>query len=85
MCIRDSRDTGTHDFSVRIHSEVTVSMQVQVKGEIEEIPAEQETESLQTDQNDAEQGSESLQADQNDVEKDLDKNETVISQKNAEG
>ena len=28
------RDTGTHDFSVRIHSEVTVSMQVQVKGEI---------------------------------------------------
>ena len=65
------RDTGTHDFSVRIHSEVTVSMQVQVKGEIEEFPAEQEPESLQTEQNDA--------------EKDIDKNETVISQKNGEG
>ena len=79
------RDTGTHDFSVRIHSEVTVSMQVQVTGEIEEMPAEQETESLQTDQNDAEKKTESLQADQNDAEKDIDKNETVISQKNAEG
>ena len=65
------RDTGTHDFSVRIHSEVTVSMQVQVTGEIEEMPTEQKTESLQTDQNDA--------------EKDIDKNETVISQKNGEG
>ena len=65
------RDTGTHDFSVRIHSEVTVSMQVQVKGEIEEIPAEQGPESLQTDQNDA--------------KKNIDKNETVISQKNGEG
>ena len=79
------RDTGTHDFSVRIHSEVTVSMQVQVTGEIEEMPAEQETESLQTDQNDAEQETESLQTDQNDAEKDIDKNETVISQKNGEG
>ena len=79
------RDTGTHDFSVRIHSEVTVSMQVQVTGEIEEMPAEQETESLQTDQNDAEKETESLQADQNDAEKDIDKNETVISQKNGEG
>ena len=65
------RETGTHDFSVRIHSEVTVSMQVQVKGEIEEIPAEQGPESLQTEKNDA--------------EKDIDKNETVISQKNGEG
>ena len=65
------RDTGTHEFSVRIHSEVTVSMQVQVTGEIEEMPAEQETESLQVVQNDA--------------EKDIDKNETVISQKNGEG
>ena len=45
------RDTGTHDFSVRIHSEVAVSMQVQVKGEIEEIQAEQGPERLQTDQN----------------------------------
>ena len=79
------RDTGTHDFSVRIHSEVTVSMQVQVTGEIEEMPAEQETESLQTDQNDAEKKTESLQAVQNDAEKDIDKNETVISQKNGEG
>ena len=88
------RHTGTHDFTVRIHSEVTVSMQVQVKGEIEEFPAEKEPEVSQTDQNDAEkqnesfqaeQQSESLQTEQNDVEKDLDKNETVISQKNAEG
>ena len=79
------RDTGTHDFSVRIHSEVTVSMQVQVTGEIEEMPTEQKTESLQTDQNDAEKETESLQADQNDAEKDIDKNETVISQKNGEG
>jgi len=93
------RDTGTHDFSVRIHSEVTVSMQVQVKGEIEEFPAEKEPEGSQTEQNDAEKQNESFQADQNnaeqepeslqteqnDVEKDLDKNETVISQKNAEG
>ena len=93
------RDTGTHDFSVRIHSEVTVSMQVQVKGEIEEFPAEKEPEGSQTEQNDAEKQNESFQADQNnaekepeslqteqnDVEKDLDKNETVISQKNAKG
>ena len=79
------RDTGTHDFSVRIHSEVTVSMQVQVTGEIEEMPTEQKTESLQTDQNDAEKETESLQAVQIDAEKDIDKNETVISQKNGEG
>ena len=88
-----------HDFSVRIHSEVTVSMQVQVRGEIEEFPAEKEPEGSQTEQKDAEKQNESFQADQdnaeqepeslqieqNDVEKDLDKNETVISQKNAEG
>ncbi len=79
------RDIGTHDFSVRIHSEVTVPMQVQVKGEIEEFPAEKQNESFQADQNNAEQEPESLQTEQNDVEKDLDKNETVISQKNAEG
>ena len=93
------RDTGTHDFSVRIHSEVTVSIQVQVKGEIEEFPAEKEPESSQTEQNDAEKQNESFQADknnveqepeslqteQNDVEKDLDKNETVIRKKNDEG
>ena len=93
------RATGTHDFSVRIHSEVTVSMQVQVKGEIEEFPTEKETEgsqteqnevekqneSFQADQNNAEQETVSLQSEQNDVEKDLDKNETVISQQKAEG
>jgi hypothetical protein len=60
-------------------------MQVQVKGEIEEFPAEKQNESFQADQNNAEQEPESLQTEQNDVEKDLDKNETVISQKNAEG
>ena len=93
------RDTGKHDFSVRIHSEVTVPMQVQVKAEIEELPAEKEPEGSQKEQNDAEKQNESFQADQenvelepqslqteqNDVEKDLDKNETIISQKNAEG
>ena len=93
------RDTGTHDFSVRIHSEVTVPMQVQVKGEIEEFPTENESEGSQTEQNDtekqnessqadqnnSEQEPESLQTEQNEVEKDLDKNETVISQKNSEG
>ena len=74
-------------------------MQVQVKGEIKEFPAEQEPEGSQTEQNDSEKQNESFKADQNnaeqkpeslpteqnDVEKDLDKNETVISQKNAEG
>ena len=40
---------------------------------------------FQADQINTEQESESLQTEQNDVEKDLDKNETVISQKNAEG
>jgi len=93
------RDTGTHDYSVRIHSEVTVSMQVQVKGEIEELTAEKEPEGSQTEQNDAEKQNESFQAnqsnaekepeslqtEQNDVEKDLEKKETVISQKNSEG
>ena len=93
------RDTGTHDFSVRIHSEVAVSMQVHVKGEIKDFPAEQEPEGSQTEQNDpdkqnesfqadhnnTEQEPESLQTEQNDVEKDLDKNETVTSQKNVEG
>ncbi|GIT73925.1 MAG: hypothetical protein Ct9H300mP28_37390 [Pseudomonadota bacterium] len=73
-------------------------MQVQVKGEIEEFPAkkgnpegsqteqndaEKQNESFQADQNNAERETlESLQTEQNDVEKDLDKNETVISQKN---
>ena len=93
------RDTGTHDFSVRIHSEVTIPMQVQVKGEIEEFPAEKEPEGSETEQNDAEKQNESFQADQNiaeqepeslqteqnDVEKDLDENETVTNQKNSEG
>ena len=93
------RDTGTHDFSVRIHSEVTVSMQVQVKGEIEETPvgkepegsqterkdAEEQSESFQADKNNSEQEPESLQMEQNDVENDLEKNETVTSQNNTEG
>ncbi len=93
------RDTGIHDFSVRIHSEVTVPMQVKVKGEIEEFPAEKEpkgshkeqndaekpNESLQADQNNAEQEHESLETEQNDVEKNLDENETVTNQKNSEG
>ena len=65
------RDIGIHDFSVRIHSEVTVPMQVQVKGDIEELLSEQEHEGSQTEQND--------------VEKDLDKNETLNIQKNSEG
>ena len=93
------RNIGIHDFSVRIHSEVTVPMQVQVKGEIEELPAEKEPEGSQTEQNDAEKQNESFQSDekdveqeleilqeeQNDVEKDLEKNETVISKKDVEG
>ena len=93
------RDIGTHDFYVRIHSEVTVHMQVQVKGEIEdktskkenentqkeEDDAEKQNESVKTDENNAEQESEILITEQNDVEKDLDKNETVTSQKNVEG
>ena len=93
------RDTGTHDFSVRVHSEVTVPMKVQVKGEIETLPAEKESESSQTEQNDAEKQNKNLQAEQqnaelepeilqteqNDVEKDLDKQETVISENNTEG
>ena len=93
------RDTGTHDFYVRIHSEVLIPMQVQVKGDIEEFISEQEQEdahkeqddaekqkeSFQAERNNAEQEPESLQKEQNDVEKDLDKNETVITQKNSEG
>ena len=93
------RNTGTHDFSIRIHSEVTVSMQVQVNGEIGDLPIEKESEGLKTEQNDSEmenanfqgeqnnseQGPETLQTEQNDVEKDLEKKETVISQKNAKG
>ena len=92
------RDTGTHEFSVRIHSEITVPMKIQVKGEIEKIPnknqpegpqtekndAEEQDSSFQADQNNAEQEIEILQTEQNDVEKDLDKKETVNSQKNAE-
>ena len=52
------RATGIHEFSVRIHSEITVSMQVQVKGEIEKNPVEQEPHSKQTEQNDAEKQNE---------------------------
>ena len=62
------RDIGTHDFSVRIHSEVNVSMQVQVKGEIEEFPAEKEPEGSQKEQNEAEKQNESFQAEQSNAE-----------------
>ena len=93
------RETGMHQFSVRIHSEITVTMQVQVNGEIGDLSIKKESEGLkkeqkdsekgnanfQADQNNSEQEPETLQTEQNDVEKDLDKNETVISQKNAEG
>ncbi len=93
------RDIGTHKFSVRIHSEVAVPMQVQVKGEIEKNPVEQEPHSEQTEQNDAEKQNEIipseennverepeiLQEEQNDVEKNLDKNKIVNSKKNVEG
>ena len=91
------RDTGTHDFSVRVHSEVTVNMQVQVKGEFEESPvkrdsegsqksqndAEDKNENFKSDQNSAEQGTQSLQTERDDLEMDLDNNESVISQKKA--
>ena len=93
------RETGMHQFSVRIHSEITVTMQVQVNGEIGDLSIKKESEGLKTEQKDSEKGNanfqadqnnleqepEALQTEQNDVEKDLDKNETVISQKNAEG
>ena len=93
------RETGVHQFSVRIHSEITVPMQVQVNGEIGDLPIKKEAEGLkkeqnnsdnensnfQADQNNLEQEPETLQTEQNDVEKDLDKNKTVISQKNVEG
>ena len=86
------RDIGTHDFSVRVHSEVTIPMQVQVKGEIEKLTVEPEPEAKLEEQNEAEKQNESfksdeynieaeqeiLQEEQNDIEKDLDKNETVI-------
>ena len=93
------RETGMHQFSVRIHSEITVTMQVQVNGEIGDLSIKKESEGLKTNQNDSEkenanfqanqnnseQEPETLQTEQNDVEKDLEKKETVISQKNAEG
>ena len=93
------RETGMHNFSVRIHSEVTVPMQVRVKGEIEALPpekgskvksneqndAEKQNENFQADQDNVELEPQSLQTEQNDVEKDLEKKETVTSQKNAEG
>ena len=59
------REIGTHVFYVRVHSEVSVSIQVQVKGEIEEVPianeSEKPNESLQTDENIDENESEILQ------------------------
>ena len=93
------RETGVHQFSVRIHSEITVPIQVQVNGEIGDLPIKKEAEGIkkeqndsekeninfQADQNNSEQEPDTLQTEQNDVEKDLEKKETVISQKNAEG
>ena len=93
------RETGMHQFSVRIHSEITVTMQVQVNGEIGDLSIKKESEGLKTEQKDSEKGNanfqadqnnseqepETLQTEQNDVEKDLEKKETVISQKNTEG
>ena len=93
------RETGVHQFSVRIHSEITVPMQVKVNGEIEDFPIKKESEvqkteqndsekvnaNFQADQNNSEQEPETLQTEQKNVEKDLEKKETVISQKNAEG
>ena len=87
------RETGMHKFSVRIHSEINVPMQVQVNGEIGDLPIKQESEgpkseqndsekvnsNFQSDQNNSEQEPETLQTEQNDVEKDLEKKETVIS------
>ncbi len=91
------RDAGTHEFSVRIHSEVVVSMQVQVKAEIEEDSFEKESgaqqedkkelekQNFELDENNSEIATESLQTDKNDVKKDLDKNENLISQNDVEG
>ena len=93
------KETGMHQFSVRIHSEITVTIQVQVNGEIGDLSIKKESEGLKTEQNDSEkenanfqadqnnseQEPETLQTEQNDSEKDLEKKETVISQKNAEG
>ena len=93
------RETGVHQFSVRIHSEINVPMQVKVNGEIGDLPIKKESEGQKIEQNDSEKGNANFQADQNnseqepetlqteqkDVEKDLEKTETVISQKNAEG
>ena len=81
------REIGMHQFSVRIHSEITVPMQVQVNGEIGDFPNKKESEVLkkvqndsekenanfQADQNNSEQEPETLQTEQNNVEKDLEK------------
>jgi large subunit ribosomal protein L9 len=45
------RDIGTHEFNVRIHSEVSVTLQVQVSADTEDNSAEQAAESPATDQN----------------------------------
>ncbi len=93
------RDAGTHEFSVRIHSEVVVSMQVQVKAEIDEDSIKNKSEAQQSyekelekqnqnfalEENNSEQAAESLQTDKNDVKKDLDKNENLMSQNDVEG
>ena len=93
------RETGMHQFSVRIHTEITVTMQVHVNGEIGGLSIKKESEELKTEQNDfekenanfhaeqnnSEQDPETLQTEQNDVEEDLEKQETVISKNNAKG
>ena len=93
------RDAGTHEFSVRIHSEVVVSMQIQVKAEIKEDSLENESEAQPADKKElekqnqnialeeenSERATESLQTDKNDVKKDIDKNENLISQNDVEG
>ena len=62
------RETGMHQFSVRIHSEITVPMQVQVNGEIGDLPIKKESEGLKTEQNDSEKENVNFQADQNNLE-----------------
>ncbi len=87
------RNTGTHEFFVRIHSEVTIPMQVQVKVEIDDLQIKKEPEvpkkeqdgsNKHADQKKSVQESETLQKEQVNIEKDLDKNENEVGQNNAE-
>ena len=67
------REIGNHEFYVRVHSEVSVSMQVKVKGEIEELPVENESEDTLTGKNESEKPNESLKLDENIVENESEK------------